>query len=178
MLLIGLPGIKRQQPPFIGRERLGRLGIGEHGLDRPAAGHAELQYGHDLRRVDLARQPGDFAAIGIEEHHRGVAIDLEPLAKFLRAGPVTVDMHGHKGAGLGGEILAVEERALELIARRAPGGAPVQEQRFLVAPGLRKSTLDIGIGCGRYPGHIGRRRAGSRVAAQGQQQRQCGCGAP
>ena len=166
LLVVGGPGIEGQQLPLVGRQRLAGQRVGQHGLHRPAAGQAELQHRHHLRRVGLARQAGDLGAVGREQHHRRVAADLEAAAELLRAGAVAVHVHGDEALRQRGEILAVEEGGLELVARRAPGGAPVQQHRLVLGAGLGEGALDIGVGGGGQPGHVGGRQAGGGVGRQ------------
>ena len=127
--------------------------VGEHGLHRPLLGvHAQAQHLRVLRRIDLARQARQLGAVGAEEHHRRVAAHLEAGAQLLRAGAVAVDVDRHEGARALDEVHAVEQRRLDLIARRAPLGAPVDEDRLAVGLGLRKGGVDLGVAARVLPG--------------------------
>ena len=147
--------------------------VGEHRLDRPAArpGRAAARSVY-LRRVDLAGQARDLGAVGVEQHHRRVAADLEARAELLRARAVAVDVDGDEGARALDEVLAVEQRRLELVARRAPVRAPVQQHRLALGAGLRERGVDVGIAaacCQAMPGGVrrppGRGRRSAATAA-------------
>jgi len=155
LLLVGLPAVEAQQPPFIGAELLAGLGVGQHRLHRAAAGQAQLQHLHHLGGVGLAGQAGDLVAGRVEQDQGRVAAHLEAGAELLRAGRVAVDAHGHEGLALLDEVRAVEQRGLELVAGRAPLGAPVQQHRLLLGLGLHEVAVDVGIGRGGLPADAG-----------------------
>ena len=69
---------------------------------------------HDLRRVGLAGQPRQLGAVGAIQHHRRVAADLEARAEFLRAGQIAVDPHRDQRLAALDEVVAVEQRGLQL----------------------------------------------------------------
>ena len=166
LLLVGLPGIETQQLPLVGGQLPARLGIGQHRLDGAAAGQAQLQHAQHLRRVDLARQAGELLAVVAEQDHGRITAHLEARAQALGAGVVAVDVDRDEGARLLDEVGAVEQRGLELVARRAPLGAPVQQHRLLLAASLGEGALDVGVAGGLLPRHRGRRARGGRCGHQ------------
>jgi uncharacterized protein YacL len=94
----------------------------------------------------------------------GVAcLNLNAVATAMRTGQVTVDVDRDETLRALDEIGAVEQRGLQLVTGRAPGSAPVQQQRFFLSPGLGKSALDVDIGRSAEPRH--RRPAGGRSGA-------------
>ena len=130
--LVDVPAVIGQRAPLIAAHRLACQRVGQHRLHRPAAGQAQLQHPHHLRRVGLAGQTGDLGAVGAHQDHGGIAPHLEAPAQLLCARQVTVDVDGHKALRAVDKVGAVEQRGLELVAGRAPFGAPVQQQRLLL----------------------------------------------
>ena len=129
-----------------------------------------MQNLHHLLGVDFARQPGDFGAFAVEQHHRWVAADLEPLAEFLCSRAVTVHVHCDKRPRRGSKVLAIEERGLELVARRAPRGAPVHEHGLLGGARLGEGAVNVGIGRSSEPRKVIRRQANCRLRQHGESQ--------
>ena len=99
----------------------------------------ERQHLHVLIGVGFAGQPRDLLSVGREQHHRRIAAHLEARTQLLRARRVAVDVDRHEEARPLDEVLAVEDRRLDLVARRAPHGAPVEEQRLARRPWLSRT---------------------------------------
>ena len=150
---VGDPRIKGQHAPLGTADRLAGACVGEHGLGRPAARQPELQQLQHLRRIGFARQAGDLGAVGAHQHHRRVAAHLEAAAELLRAGPIAVDLHRHQRLAAFDEVMPVEQRGLQLIARRAPLRTPVQQDRLVLGTREHERALDVGIVGRRLPGH-------------------------
>ena len=64
---------------------------------------------------------------------------------LLRARAVAVDVDRHEAARALDEILPVEERRLDLVARRAPLRAPVDEDRLVGAARMGERGIDLGV---------------------------------
>jgi hypothetical protein len=125
---------------------------GEKRADRPGRVHAERQDLRVAHRVDLARQARHFLALGIEQHHRRIAADVKAGADLLRARAVAVDVDRHEAARALDEVLPVEERRLDLVARRAPLRAPVDEDGLVGAARVGERGVDLGVARGLLPG--------------------------
>ena len=174
--LVLLPCVVGELSPGLGRQRRGILAQcrGQRGLDRGAGVQRQAEHLHVLGRIDLAGQTGEFTAVGLEQDHGRVTAHLELRAEFLCAGCVTVQVNGDEGLAALGEIGPVEDRRLDLVARRAPDGAPVEKHRLvglarLGKYGLEARTLGSDPGDGRLRAGrgLGRLRAGQQQQADG-----------
>ena len=166
LLVVGVPRIEGEQAPVVGAERgRRRERVGEHRADRPRRVHAERQHLAVADRVDLAGQARHLLALRVEEDHRRIAADVKAGADLLRPGAVAVDVDRNEAARALDEVLAVEERRLDLVARRAPLRAPVDEDRLVLALGDGEGGVDLAVAGGLLPGDAGRRspRAPSRA---------------
>ena len=125
-------------------------------LDRPAAGKPGLQYRHHLRGIDFARQTRQLGPVGAQQDHRRIATHVEARSQPLCAGPVAIDEHRHEGARALGEVLPIEQRRFEVVARRTPARAPVQQDRLALGAPLLEDCIDVGVTGGANPGDAGR----------------------
>ena len=129
LLLVGDPRVVSEHPPIVGGKLCMRAACRKRRrqrvLDRTRAVHPHRQHLHVLLGIGLAGQAHDFPAVGSEQNHRRIAGDIEARAELLCARAVAVDVYGDKKARALDEILAIEERRLDLVTRRAPHRAPV-----------------------------------------------------
>src|SRR6185503_10771037 len=107
--------------------------------------HAERQHLGVADRIDFARQPRDLLALRIEQDHGRITADLEAGADLLRARAVAVDVDRDERARALDEVLAIEERRLDLVAWRAPLGAPVDEDRLVLAACRGEGSVYLGV---------------------------------
>ena len=132
-IFIHFPSVIGEQFPFIGAQLFGRIeGVGQHVAHGALARQTELQHLQHFARVGFAGQARPFLALRAEKQQGWVASHLEAGAKRLRTRAVAIDIHRHKCAGALDEIRPIEKCGLELIARRAPLRAPVQQNRLLL----------------------------------------------
>jgi hypothetical protein len=75
-------------------------------------------------------QTGDLGPVGLEQDHRRIAAHLEACAEFLRA--LGIEINRNEETRTIDEILAIENRCLDLIAGRAQT-APSTEHRLFAA---------------------------------------------
>ena len=138
-------------------------------LHRPAATHTHRQHAHVLIGVDLARQARDLAAVRSEQDHGRIAADLEARSLLLRARAVAVDVNGNEETRPVDEILAIEDRGLDLVAGRTPDRAPIQKHRLVLRARRGKGRVDVAFPPGDASVSVGRsHRRGSR-----RQRRRC-----
>ncbi len=190
LLIVGDPGVVSKHAPILGRELrlLVALAGGERGgqriLHRARAVHRHRQDAHVLVSINFAGESRDLAAVRLEQDHRRIAAHLEARALALRARLVTVDVYRHEKARALDKILAIEDRGLDLIARRAPRGAPVEEHGLALLLGGREGGIDVAlvprdavIGMGRGGLHWRRWRSGHFLGGAGLRWRRllCGC---
>lgn len=177
LILVRLPRVEREQPPLLRLEGL----AGQRAPHQFPHRHLRLERGAQRDQValgvDLARQPGDLGAVGLEENHRRITLHPEAGSDLLRAGLVTVDVDRNERAGALDEVRTREQGGFHLVARRAPHGAPVQEHRLAGNASRGEGTVHLGVGSGGVPGNAswrrcGGRRAGGRRACQCQHCRQ------
>jgi hypothetical protein len=134
--------VEAQRAPLVGAQRLAGAGLGQQRGHAASARQALLEQFHDLGRVHLAGQTRLLLAGGVEQDQGGVGAHLEALGQALGAGQITVQIDRDHGPGLGDEVLALEEGGLELVAGRAPGGAPVEQHGLALLTRLGQGALD------------------------------------
>ena len=156
LLLVAVPGVIGQQAP-VGRAELGRLVLRQRQrlLDRPRAVKPERQQLQVFLRIDFARQARNLAAVRAQQQGGRVAAHLEPCAKLLRAGLVAIEVDRHEAAALVDEVGAVEDRGLDLVARRAPGSTPVQKHRLAELARFGEHGVHLGFAARLAPGDGG-----------------------
>ena len=88
-------------------------------------------------------QTRDLGAVRREQDHRRVAADVEACALPLRARAVAVDVDRDEVPRPLDEVLPIEDRRLDLVARRAPRRAPVQEHRLVRGLGRGERAVDV-----------------------------------
>jgi hypothetical protein len=126
---VGIPGIIRQQRPFGRRQRPRALQRGGHRFAGGVAGKAGSHQGFAKQfTIEFARQARDFAAIRTIHHHRRIAAQFQARRHGLRVRAIAIELDGHHALQLAGEAFTAEDFVLHTVARRAPHGAPVQEQ--------------------------------------------------
>ena len=155
---------------------------------RSRIGQRHIEDGGVTGHVDPAGQSRDFLPVRAEQDHRRVTVYCEGLAVLLRAGRVAIEIDGHEQARALLELPLVEDRRLDLRARRTPLGAPVQEQGLIgrlrrgeggvyvaVEPvdALGKMSL---AGAGRCSGRWCRVGSGRLAAAARKRERDAGNG--
>ena len=144
--MVRVPRIEGEQAPVVRAQRR-RLGerIGEDRADRPGRVHAEGEHFAVADRVDFAGQARHLLPLRREQDHRRIAADLEARTDLLRARAVAVDVDRNEGARALDEVPAVEERRLDLVARRAPLRAPVHEDRLVLVARTGERGVDLAV---------------------------------
>jgi hypothetical protein len=149
LLLVGFPGVEGQQ----------RQSAAGSGLPASASASTAFTGRPPLRpQLQHASTCGASTSPGRrviscrrgEQHHRRVAADLEARPSFCAPGRSPSTCTATKFFDSVGEVLPVEQRGLELVARRAPAGAPVQQHRLLLGARLAKArsmSASAAAGC-------------------------------
>ncbi|MNM91662.1 hypothetical protein D3C81_1039670 [compost metagenome] len=157
---IHLPTVVAQHLPVFGA-KLGRRGQRscERFSNGAAAAGGDGQCPGQFGRVVAAGDAGDFVALRVEHDQCGIAAHAEAFAPRLRAFLVAVQVHRHEFAGQCDEGRILEQPGLELVARRAPHRAPVQQHRLATLGGFVEGIIHIALA----PGDGGGRGGGCRL---------------
>ena len=129
-----LRGRTRDTPAGGNRRRHRRLafrGDLDHVLDRAHVAQHVVEHAGIQREVHVAGDARDLGAIGLEHHDGGITRNAKLIAQLLRVGQIAIEIHRDEQFRLLDEVRTIEHRRLELLARRAPLRAPVQQHGFV-----------------------------------------------
>ncbi len=178
---VDFPAVVAQHLPVFGGQAVRRRQRGgQGGGDGTAAACGNGQCTGQFGGVVAAGHAGDFVALWVQHDQGRIAAYAEALTPGLRSFLVAIQIDGHEFAGQRDEGRVLEQARLELVARRAPDRAPVQQHRLAAVGGFGEGIVHIALAPGdslgrrRCLGGVGGGNRGRGAGAQRRSQQQHG----
>ncbi|VTQ63935.1 Uncharacterised protein [Stenotrophomonas maltophilia] len=154
---VHFPAVVTQHLPVFCGQSVRRCQRGGQGSgNSTAAARGDGQCPGQFGGVIAAGHAGDFVALWVQHDQGRIAAYAEALAPGLRTFLVAIQVDGNEFAGQRDESRVLEQAGLELVARRAPDGAPVQQHRLAAVGGLGEGIIDVALAPGDSLGRRGR----------------------